>query len=51
MNDDDGEAFRAALVDDIVLQLNQLKQLINELELATRAHEDKKARPTKHLLQ
>lgn len=51
VNDDDGEAARAALVDDIVLQLTQLKKLIAQLEQATRAHEEKQQARTKKQLQ
>lgn len=40
---DDELAARAALVDDIVLRLNQLKQLILELKQSTIAHEKKPA--------
>jgi hypothetical protein len=51
VNDDDGAAARASLVDDIVQQLNQLKKMIAELEHATRVHEDRQAALTKQRLQ
>jgi hypothetical protein len=51
MNDSDEDAARAALVDDIVLQLNQLKQLIRELEQTARVHEKKPIRRIKSQLQ